>query len=248
MPVLKLLAFALPLVLSALAVGAGPALAPGLAPAPAPANQPASVDVGSFTILLEGARVGREQFSLRRVSSPDGVEFEMRAESAIGERRLATRLETDSAGTPMRYSAEVREGTTVVLTLGGQRVRGRFATLARTDRGEAAREYLLPPGTLVLEDQSFHQAAVFWLGGQPLADSTRSALAPMQNSERPVRVSLEQASDTVAVAGVRLPAQRWVVDDSRNRRVIWTDADGRILRVSIPALGLVAVRDDVPRY
>lgn len=210
--------------------------------------QPSNLDVGSFTILREGSRVGREQFSLRRVSSPDGIEFELRAESAIGERRLATRLETDSAGTPMRYSAEVREGTGVVLKLGGQRVRGRFATLARTDRGEAAREYLLPAGTLVLEDQSFHQAALLWLSRERLMDVPRSALAPMDNSERTVRVTLDEASDTVVVAGVRLPAQRWVVDDSRNRRVIWTDADGRILRVTIPSLGLEAVRDDVPRY
>ncbi len=208
----------------------------------------ATPDVGSFTILRDGSRVGREQFSLRRVSSPDGIEFELRAESAIGERRLATRLEIDSAGTPMRYSAEVREGTAVVLKLGGQRVRGRFATLARTDRGEAAREYLLPDGTLVLEDQSFHQAAVLWLGPDRLINEPRSALAPMDNSERSIRVTLESATDMVVVAGVRLSASRWAVDDPRNARVIWTDADGRILRVLIPSLGLEAVRDDVPRY
>ncbi len=218
-----------------------------LATPTAPERQQNAVDVGSFTILREGARVGREQFSLRRVGSPDGIEFELRAESAIGERRLATRLETDSAGTPMRYSAEVREGTTVVLKLGGQRVRGRFATLARTDRGEAAREYLLPAGTVVLEDESFHQAALLWLSRERRMDVARSALAPMNNSERSIRVTLDVASDSVVVAGVRLAAARWIVDDSRNRRVIWVNPDGRILRVTVPALGLEAVRDDVPR-
>ena len=146
-----------PLALAAAAALLLPVAAPQLS------AQAGRMDVGSFTILREGARVGREQFSMRRVGSPEGVEFELRAESAIGDRRLATRLETDSAGSPLRYSAEVRNGTAVTLRLGGQRVRGRFATLARTDRGEAAREYLLPDGTVVLEVEAFHQAALLML-------------------------------------------------------------------------------------
>jgi hypothetical protein len=209
--------------------------------------QPDHLDVGSFTILREGVRVGREQFSLRQVASPEGVEFELRAESAIGERRLATRLETDTAGSPLRYSAEVREGTTTVLRLGGQRVRGRFATLARTDRGEAAREYLLPDGVMVLEVESVHQAALLLRHRAGRVDFTVHALAPMENRERDVRVTLDAPADTVVVAGIRLAAMRWIVDDPGRRRVIWSDANGRILRATVPALGLDAIRDDVPR-
>jgi len=210
-------------------------------------RQPEPLDVGSFSILREGERVGREQFSLRRVGSAEGVAFELRAESAIGDRRIATRLETDSAGAPLRYSAEVRSGATLVLRLGGQRTRGRFATLARTDRGEAAREYLLPNGSVVLEAESFHQAALLLLDRRARVDFTLRALAPMENRERDIRVTLDAAVDTIAVAGVRLTASRWVIDDSDARRVLWTDADGRVLRVTVPARGLEAIRDDVPR-
>jgi hypothetical protein len=208
---------------------------------------PDRLDVGSFTIRQEGVRVGREQFSLRRVGSAEGVEFELRSEAAIGDRRIATRLETDSAGTPMRYTAEVRDGATLVLRLGGQRTRGRFATLARTDRGEAAREYLLPAGAVVLEVESFHLAALLLRGREGRTDFVVRALAPMENRERDVRVTLDAAEDTVVVAGVRLPAARWVIDDSGDRRVLWTDAAGRVLRVTVPARGLDAVRDEVPR-
>lgn len=210
-------------------------------------RQPGIEDVGTFTLLREGARVGREQFSLRHVGSPEGVEFELRAESAIGDRRLATRLETDSAGTPLRYSAEVRQGTDVVLKLGGQRVRGRFATLARTNRGEAAREYLLPAGTVVLEIEAFHQAALLLSRRDGRTDFRVMALAPMENREREIRVTRVSESDSVTVAGIRLDASRWVIDDSTNRRVLWTDRDSRLLRVTVPALGLEAIRDDVPR-
>lgn len=244
-----------PLVVAALPLAAtvvlgapvgGPAV-DGHAPAGPGAPQPDFMDVGSFTILREGVRVGREQFSLRHVGSAEGVAFELRAESAIGDRRLATRLETDSAGTPLRYSAEVREVATVVLRLGGQRTRGRFATLARTDRGEAAREYLLPAGAIVLETEAFHQAAQLLVGRAGRIDFRVRALAPMENRERDVRMTLDAEADTVTVAGVRLAASRWVVDDAGDRRVLWSDADGRVLRVTVPARGLDAIRDDVPR-
>jgi len=209
--------------------------------------QPDHLDVGSFTIVREGARVGREQFSLRHVGSPDGVAFELRAESAIDDRRLATRLETDSAGSPLRYTAEVRSGANIVLRLGGQRVRGRFATLARTDRGEAAREYLLPESAVVFEVESFHQVAMAVRTRNRRTDFTIRALAPMENRERDVRFTLDAAADSVTVAGVRLTAARWIVDDPGRRRVLWTDAEDRVLRVTVPALGLEAIRDDVPR-
>lgn len=223
------------------------ALLPLIAPNGETTRQPERADVGSFSILREGVRVGREQFSIRHVGSAEGVEFELRAESAIDEQRLATRLEVDSAGTPLRYSAEVRRGTATVLRLGGQRTRGRFATLARTERGEAAREYLLPAGAIVLEVEAFHQSALLLLDRGARTDFTVRALAPMENRERPVRVTLDAPVDTVTVAGVRRAVARWVVDDGGDRRVLWADADGRVLRVTIPARGLEAIRDDVPR-
>jgi hypothetical protein len=241
-----------PRVLTALVALALPAIVPAAPPAARPtaavaSGQPDRVDVGSFTILREGVRVGREQFSVRRVGSADDVAYELRAESAIEDRRLATRLETDSAGTPIRYAAEVREGTATVLRLGGQRTRGRFATLARTDRGEAAREYLLPAGAVVLEVEAFHQAALLLLARDGRRDFRVRALAPMENRERDVRVTLDAAEDTVTIAGVRVVAMRWVVDDGGDRRVMWADGDGRVLRVTVPARGLEAIRDDVPR-
>jgi hypothetical protein len=134
-----------------------------------------------------------------------------------------------------------------VLRLGGQRVRGRFATLARTDRGEAAREYLLPKSAVVLEVESFHQVAMAIRARMGQTDFTVRALAPMENRERDIRITLDAPTDSVTVAGVRLTATRWIVDDPGRRRVLWTDADDRVLRVTVPALGLEAIRDDVPR-
>ncbi len=206
--------------------------------------------MGSFTLLVNGQRVGREQFSVQRVVSQDGGTLEARSESALGDRRVAMRLETDSAGTPVRYSVEERRGAEVTLRLGGQRVRGRFATLARSSTGEAAREYLLRPGAVVIEDDGIVQYALL-LRDRTMVEGggvTLPSLTPIANTQGSVRLVLETRADTIVVAGGRFEARRWrVTASSGDLRLVWTDLEGRVLRLSIPARNLEALRDDVPR-
>ncbi|MEQ1690448.1 MAG: hypothetical protein ABMA00_04135 [Gemmatimonas sp.] len=213
-------------------------------------QQAERLDVGSFTLFVNEQRAGREQFSMHRLAGGDGAMLELRAESAIGDRRAAVRLETDSVGTPMRYSVEERTGSTVTLRLGGQRVRGRFATLARSTTGESAREYLLAPGALVLEDNGVLQYALLIRNRTTVrGDSVViPVLTPIANRQGSARLSLLADNDTVVIAGSRRVALRWeVVTSDRELRLIWADADGRLLRIQIPARGFNALRDDVPR-
>jgi hypothetical protein len=253
----RLPALAVPLVTALLAApllaARWPAIAVAIAVAPARSAQPpaqARLDVGSFTLLVNGQRAGREQFSVQRVTSQDGGTLEVRSESALGDRRVAMRLETDSVGTPVRYSVEERRGADVTLRLGGQRVRGRFATLARSSTGEAAREYLLRPGAVVIEEDGVVQYALL-VRDRTLADGagvTLPSLTPIANSQGAVRLVLETSTDTIVVAGVRREARRWrVTASSGDLRLVWADTEGRLLRLSIPARNLEALRDDVPR-
>jgi hypothetical protein len=208
------------------------------------------LDVGSFTIRRDGQRIGREQFSLRRAPSPDGGVYELRAEASLGDRRTASRLETDSSGTPVRYAVEVRDGTVTTIRLGGQRVRGRFATLARGTRGEAAREYMLAPGAIVLDNNAYHQS-IFLVRGRRAgvgARATVSAFAPLDNAQRDLQLTLEAVDDRVSIAGNSRPARRWrVVEPSGLARLLWADDEGRILRILIPAQAIEVLRDDIPR-
>lgn len=208
------------------------------------------LDVGSFTLFVGAQRTGREQFSMRKIVSQDGAVLELRAESASGERRSAMRLEADSAGTPVRYSLEERSGADVTRRLGGQRLRGRFATLARGVSGEAAREYLLTPGAIILEDDGLLQYALLVRGRRADVGVTQAipTLTPTENRQGSVRLVLETQRDTVVIAGARRAAWRWrVVLTNGDSRTIWADADGRLLRILLPARGIDAVRDDVPR-
>lgn len=233
------------------------ALAGGLAWHPAAAQgaraatgAAAGADVGSFTLLVGGQPVGREQFSIRRIPDRDGAVLELRAEAAIGERRTALRLDADSAGSPVRIAMEERVGTERVLQLGGQRVRGRFATLARTRTGEAAREYLLRPGALVLEADAVLLHALL-IPREPLAVGdgvTLPSLTPSANAQGTLRVVLEAQGDTAIIGGARRVASRWrVVTSAGEVRLLWADDARRILRMTVPARGLEARRDDVPR-
>lgn len=206
------------------------------------------LDVGSFTLFLRDQRAGREQFSMHRVNSASGAALELRAESAMGERRAAIRLEADSAGTPLRYTVEERTGASVTLRLGGQRVRGRFTTLARSVSGEAAREYLLEPGAMVLEDNGVLQYALIVRRPLQVGDSiTIPVLTPIANRQGTVHLALQVTSDTVIIAGSHRIARRWRLTTSTGEtRFIWADSLGRLLRVQIPARSFDALRDDAP--
>jgi hypothetical protein len=220
------------------------------APAAHAAQQPTDLlDVGSFTLFVDDQRAGREQFSMRQSRGADGITYELRSESATGDRRSAVRLEADSAGTPLRYSVEERIGATVSLRLGGQRVRGRFTTLSRSVTGEAAREYLLLPGTMLLERDGVLQYALLVRGALGVGDSTSIAvLTPTSNQSGRARLTLQSMTDTVVVAGSRRAARRWsLTSHDEEERLIWADESGRLLRVRIPARRFEAVRDDVPR-
>jgi hypothetical protein len=222
----------------------------GILPAAPARHQVDRLDIGSFTIFIKDARAGREQFSMQQTRTADGATLELRAESAIGDRRSAVRLEVDSAGTPVRYSVEQRTGSTVTLRLGGQRVRGRFATLARSTSGEAAREYLLAPGAQVLEDDGLLQYALLIRHRTLAVGEFRDipVLTPIANRQGSVRLSLISTSDTVVVAGSRRVAHQWrVIAQGGEARFIWADAEGRLLRIQIPVRGFNALRDDVPR-
>ena len=215
-----------------------------------PASQPVRLDVGSFTLLVNGQRVGREQFSAQQLTTNEGPTIELRSESAVGDHRTAMRLEADSAGTPLRYSVEERRGAEQTLRLGGQRVRGRFATLARSVTGESAREYLLLPGAVVVEEDGLVQHMLLVRRG-PLAvgsGMTLPSLTPVANTQGAVRVVLEADADVVTIAGARRTAQRYrIVTASGEVRLVWAEHDGQLLRISMPSRGLEAIRDDVPR-
>lgn len=205
------------------------------------------VDEGSFTVSRGGARLGREEFRILRQPSGATSAYVARATGVYGDRRITPALQTDAEGTPERYQVEVRRGGAVEQQVSAQTAGTHFRAQTRTDAGEAAREYLIEPGTVVIDDELYHQYYFLVRRAAGGNGARVSVLAPRRNAQSVVTVTLD-GTERVNVGGRPIEARHYVLTDrAAGRREVWADAQGRVLRVVLPAEGIEAVRDDVPR-
>ncbi len=218
------------------------ALASTLA-APA-AAQVAVADEGSFTITANGERIGREDFRIRATPGPaNRPTFIASGTVAYDGRRLSPALSTDTALAPIGYEVEVRDGATSE-KLSGTLSRGRISVRIRSPRGESAREYVVTEGAYILDDDVFHQ--YFFLARRE-ATGAVPVVVPRRNVQVTMRVSWAGA-EPVTIGGRSISARKMVLEEpGAGRREVWVDEAGRVLRVSLPAKGIVATRDDPPR-
>ena len=218
------------------------ALAFAASPLPA---QVTTVDEGSFTVSRKGERIGREEFTIRRTPGAEGQSMLVASATvSYDDRRIAPALRTDSAGAPIAYALEVRSGTEVQEQLKGAVGRGRFSAVTRTPKGESAREYIVTDGALILDDEIFHQ---YFFVARVTRQGAVPVVVPRRNAQMMVRIE-EGGAASVTVGGQALAARRVTIrEPGGGLRHILVDAKGRVLQVELPALGIVATRDDPPR-
>ena len=208
-------------------------------------TQVTTLDEGTFTISRNGTAVGRESFTIR--SSPGGIGgavVQARATVSYDDRRLTPVLKADSIGSPTEYQLEVRAGANASEVLKGVIRRGRFSATMQTPRGENLKEYVVSEGAVVLDEDVFHQYYF-------LARGNRTGLVPVVVPHRNVQVMMrieERGSTTVSIGGQSIAARALVlIEPAGANREIWVDSQGRVLKVAIPARGVLAVRDEPPR-
>jgi hypothetical protein len=208
------------------------------------AAQVATVDEGSFTIVRGGAAAGREEFSIRRTPGGQSAVYVASATVSYDDRRLSPALRTDSGGAPLAYQVEVRIGSEVQERLTGQVGRGRFSAQTKTPRGESTKEYVVSDGALILDDDVFHQ--YFFV-----ANGRRGGAVPVVIPRRNTQVTMtvqERGAEQVTIGGRALEARHLVLSEPGGaQRDVWVDRQNRVLRVAIPARGVIATRDDPPR-
>jgi hypothetical protein len=139
---------------------------------------------------------------------------------------------------------ETRVGPERQQLLSGQVQRGRFSARTQTPRGMSAREYIVADGALILDDDIFHQ--YFFV-----ARADRSGTVPVVVPRRNVQVAMQvetKGFERLTIGGTPIEARRLVViEPNGETRGVWVDGQGRVLRVAIPARGVVAQRDDPPK-
>jgi hypothetical protein len=209
------------------------------------AQTSALIDEGTFMVSRNGAALGRESFRIVRAPAPGGQVYRATCQSALGDNRVTTSLGTDSVGVPVSYEFELTQRGVVVQQLRGQGRPGRFMVLVRTKSGESAREYVSSNGSLLIDEDVLHHH--FFV---PLAAAQHKALnVIVPNVAQQPHFKIEDVGDdTVDVGGRSIPSRHFTLTGpSGVVRDVWVDARGRLLKVTIPDRGLLALRDDPPR-
>jgi len=207
------------------------------------AGQITSLDEGSFTIIRDGERVGREDFSVRSTPGSGAPELVAQGRLAIGTRRVSPGLNADTTGFVRRYQSEVRVDGRVVETYSGVTSRDHYTSRIQRSDGESAREFRLPPGCVAVDDEIVHQ---LWFVARRGAGALVPVLAPRRNLVEMVRVELVGAERlTFELREFDTTHLRLRTEGTGVVRDVWIDSGGHMLKVAIPGQKLVAVREDV---
>jgi hypothetical protein len=230
--------------LSKLAPRIAVAAALALCAASVPARGQVTVlDEGSFSILRDGRRVGREDFSIRTTSgAQESLVLASQANQLLDGRRLSAALAATGDATPVTYQREAREPLErITLEVAGSRGMAR----TRTPTGDGSAEFPVRERPVLLDPDVAHHIALV----RRRATAGRIALL-LPRVLRVVRGELVVAgSDTAVVAGRAIPATRLrleVPEHPEAAREAWFDGAGHLLRVVVPAHRLEFRRDDPP--
>jgi hypothetical protein len=204
--------------------------------------QTAPLDEGTFVVTRDGAVVGKEAFRIVR-SSGEGRLYTSTAQCAWGERRISPALSADRSGVPLLYQVEVKNGGDLEERLRASGRPGRLHAVLQTRTGESAKEYVVGAGAIILDDDVFHQH--FFV---PLARRSGqvTVVVPRRNSQVTGHVE-DRGTEKIRIDGKEVSALHLVITLPDGARDLWFDDGGRLLKVVVPARGLIALREELPR-
>ncbi|MEQ1857497.1 MAG: hypothetical protein ABL963_13645 [Longimicrobiales bacterium] len=204
------------------------------------------VDQGQFTVSIRGVSVGHEDFSIRRagLGREDAIfanaTVTLSRDGATQEIRPLLRA-MPPEGIAIEYQVEVAGLDAIEL---GLRLTGRrYVANIHSDLGEEQREFPAEAETRVLEADVAH---LYYFLRDATAGSVTPVLVPRERSRLDLTAG-NHVEDELHVGTTNVGARRVEFTDGDDRRIVWFDRLGRVLRVEIPATGYVAERTDVLR-
>jgi hypothetical protein len=208
---------------------------------PVPA-QGTPFDEGTFVVTRNGAVVGKEAFRIVRSGGKDQL-YTSTAQCAFGDRRISPALTADRAGVPLLYRVEVKTGGEIEERLQATGRPGRLHAVLQTRTGESSKEYVVANGAVILDDDVYHQH--FFV---PLARRSGQVIVvvPRRNSQVVGRLE-DRGTDKIRVDGRDVAAVHLVITLPDGARDLWFDESGRLLKVAMPARGVIALREELPR-
>lgn len=202
------------------------------------------VDEGSFVLYSNGTRFGREQFSIKRSTGPDGVSLIAKSTITFDGRRIESMVRTDTSGQPLEFTIEeYRDGRLSSRVIGGT-VGARFVQRTSVSGGQSEKELRLTKGTVMADSESVYQ---FYFVARTRGDSRVQLLFPRRLARDSVSITVRSQNQEVELGNGRVPARHLIVMDAAGTATdVWLDAEGRLLRVAVQSRGFVAVRDAPP--
>lgn len=216
-----------------------------LAPAAAPAAaQGIVVDQGQFTVSVRGRRVGTEDFVIRRAGL--GVENAIFASGVVklqtegGAQEIHPLLSaTPPDGTADSYQVRVVGPGQMELRLNksGRRYVARISSAI----GDEDREFPARDDTRILEQGVAHQ--YYFL--RDLREGRRTHVLEPRTRRQLDLMAGPRVDEEIHVGLNVVQARRLDLSDGEDRRIVWYDRQGRVLRVEVPGSGYVAERTDI---
>ena len=202
------------------------------------------VDRGIFGLSIHGEKIGTEDFIIRRAGLGNEAAFisrgvVVRTLNGTSEEFTTLLRVTANEGTAAGYEFKSSEPAPIeiMLNISGPRYFSRFIS----GEGQDEREFLAERGTRIIEHQVAHH--FYFLGNVP-NDSIVHVIEPLSRTDRQFLVSAEQ-DEEIRLGRNRVLARRVMFTSADGDRIVWFDRQGRVLRVEIPGIGYLAVREDL---
>lgn len=202
------------------------------------------VDRGTFGLSIHGEKIGTEDFIIRRAGLGNEAAFisrgvVVRALNGTSEEFTTLLRVTATEGTAAGYEFKSSRPAPIeiMLNISGPRYFSRFIS----GEGQEEREFRAERGTRIVEHQVAHH--LYFLGNV-LNDSIVHVIEPLSRTDRQFLVSAQQ-DEEIRLGRNRVVARRVMFTSADGNRIVWFDRQGRVLRVEIPRIGYLAVREDL---
>lgn len=208
------------------------------------------VDQGTFAVSLRGLPAGTEEFTIRRagLAREDALfataTVNLQRDGARQQLRSLLRANpTDGVpkceGSDLCYQVDVDGVGAMSLRLGlsGRRYVARIVDSV----GEEIREFPAAPQTRVLEMDVAH---LYYFLRDVREGSETPVLMPSVRSRATLR-SGSWSDEQILLGANVIQARRIEFSAGEDRRIVWFDRLGRVVRVSVPARGYLAERTDL---
>lgn len=203
------------------------------------------VDEGTFAIRLAGAPAGTEDFVIRRpgVGREDALFANGVVALNLPEGRQEMRSLLHAAppnGVAVRYQVSTTGPEAIEVQVA--RSNRRYLATIRSEQGAEDREFQAHADTRVLER---HVAHHFYFLRDLRPGRSVHVLEPRTRAQSLITAG-EPTQETIRLGVNEIRARRIeFTTDSGESRLVWYDRQGRVLRVWIPALELLAERTDL---